>query len=387
MRILFVTARPPWPSRRGDQARTAGWVGALARRHETSVVALRPRGFPATPYPEGVAGGEVPLSPGMAALGAARRMPIQVALHVSDRLRRAVDEELARFRPHVVVPILSRMGWIATAVPPDVPKVIDLVDSLKLNMENRARRQPLLRPLLAWEARRLAAWDRALVARTAAATVVSQRDRASLVEAAPELAARVRVVPFGVAVPDEPPAPPAGEIVILSGNLGYFPTVDGARWFGEEVWPLVKARRPSAGWSLAGARPARAVRRLAAAPDVWLHADPDDLGALRRQAAVAAVPLYSGSGTPIKILEAMADGVPVVTTRRGREGLDELDEGAVTVADEPAEFAEAVTRLLADRHAAVRQSRRAWEWLRRRHALPRVAETFERLLRQAAEER
>ena len=85
----------------------------------------------------------MPLRPGTAALAAAFRMPIQVALHVSPVLRRALDEELARFHPDVVVPILSRMGWIVDAVPREVPRVVDLVDSLKLNMENRARRQPL----------------------------------------------------------------------------------------------------------------------------------------------------------------------------------------------------------------------------------------------------
>ena len=120
MRILFVTARPPWPSRRGDQARTAAWVSALAENHQTSVVALRPRGFPAARYPPGVVGGEVRLALEPAALTAALRMPIQVALHVSHRLRRAVDEEVGRFRPHVVVPVLSRMGCI-TAVEHDVP--------------------------------------------------------------------------------------------------------------------------------------------------------------------------------------------------------------------------------------------------------------------------
>lgn len=388
MRILFATARPPWPSRRGDQARAAGWVRELGRRHELSLVALRPPGFPPSSFPAGVGGRVVPVSrlAAVAALPQAIRLPGQVALHFSARLRRAFEDELRRFRPDVVVPVLSRVGWLAEA-DLGVPAVIDLVDSLALNLENRARRQPLLAPLLRWEARRVAAWDRRLAARLTAATVVSERDRRSLVDGAPELASKVHVVPFGVAVPADPPAPAGGDVVLLSGNLGYFPTVDGAVWFGSKVWPRVRERRPEAVWRLAGARPARAVLRLAARPGVEVLPEPEGLGALRRASAVAVVPLRSGSGTPIKILEAMADGVPVVTTTSGRQGLDAIDEGAVAVADAPDAFADEVTRLLADRRAAAAQSRRAWEWLRQRHALERVVDSFEALLRSAADDR
>ncbi|HEX9734063.1 MAG TPA: glycosyltransferase [Thermoanaerobaculia bacterium] len=393
MRILFVTARPPWPSRRGDQARTAGWVRELGRRHELSVVALTPPGFQASSFPPGVAGRAVPVSrlATIAALPRAVRLPGQVALHVSTRLRRAFDDERERFRPDVVVPVLSRVGWLAEpdcGVPgAGVPTVIDLVDSLALNFENRARRQRLLAPLLRWEARRVAAWDRRLAACLSAATVVSQRDRRSLVDGAPELASKVHVVPFGVSVPADPPAPPGGDVVLLSGNLGYFPTVDGAVWFAAEVWPRIRELRPAAVWRLAGARPARPIRRLSALPGVELHAEPADLGALRRAAAVAVVPLGSGSGTPIKTLEAMADGVPVVTTSWGRQGLDAIDGDAVAVADAPEAFAGEVVRLLDDRRAAAAQSRRAWEWLRQRHDLERVAASFEALLRGAVEGR
>lgn len=384
MRILFVTARPPWPSRRGDQARTAGWIDALGPRHDISVLSLRPPGFPAAERPAGIGGRDVAISgfPPAAPLHALR-LPAQVALHVSSRLRLAFASELERFRPDVVVPVLSRVGWL-TEPDSGVPAVIDLVDSLGLNMENRARRQLLARPFLLWEARRVAAWDRRLVRRLAAAAVVSERDRRAIANGAPELTEKVHVIPFGIEVPEEPPEPPGGRIVLLSGNLGYFPTVDGARWFADAVWPRLRERRPDLDWWLAGARPPRAIRRLGRLPGVRVHADPPDLAELRRRAAVAVVPLRSGSGTPIKILEAMADGVPVVTTSDGCRGLDGVADGAVAVADDPEGFAEAVARLAGDRPAALSQSRLAWEWVRERHALARVVEPFERLLRTVA---
>lgn len=391
MRILFVTTRPPWPSRRGDQARTAGFVRELGARHEIAVVALRPPGFPATPFPDGVTGRTVELGRAdmLAGLVHGLRRPLQVALHETPRLERAVHETIESFRPDVVVPVLSRVGrFVRDRVLRDpahsqhgVPAVIDLVDSLKLNMENRARHDPWLRPLLGWEARRIGAWEAGLARDAAATTVVSERDRRAIVGNDPELAGKVHVVPFGLDVPDLLPEPSApGEILILTGNLGYFPTVDGAGWFAREVWPRIRAERPDAEWCLAGSRPVKAIRRLAELPGVRLVVEPEDLTALRRRAAVAVVPLRSGSGTPIKILEALAEGLPVATTSAGRQGLDEAPDGAVAAADDPAELAGTIARLLADPEGAARQRRIGWNWVRRRHGLGRVARAFETLL-------
>ncbi len=382
MRILFVTARPPWPGYRGDQARTAGWVAGLEGRHEIGVVALRPPGFAACPFPPGVAGSEVPISR-WAMLRALRRavdVPAQVALHWHRGLAAELDRRLAAFRPQVVVPILSRVAW-ATAPVAGIPIVLDLVDCLTLNMESRAERQPLLGPLLRWEGRRLRRWDRELLTRVRYATVVSERDRVALLGRSLQDDAKVRVVPFGIPVPAELPQPERRRrIVLVSGNLGYFPTVDGIRWLAREVWPRIRRRTAAAELWLAGSRPAAAVRKLGREPGIEVVASPPDLGALRRQASVAAVPLFCGSGTPIKILEAMADGVPVVTTAHGMRGLDGIDSAAVAVADEAAGFAERLSELMLSAADAERQRAAAWEWVRRTHALPRVVTLFEELL-------
>jgi len=95
------------------------------------------------------------------------------------------------------------------------------------------------------------------------------------------------------------------------------------------------------------------------------------------------VPLRSGSGTPIKVLEALADGVPVVTSPLGREGLDEIEPGAVAVAEGEIAFAEEVLALLGGGGRAETKRRIGWEGVRAHHALPRVVGRFESLLERA----
>jgi len=386
VRILLVTSRPPWPPRRGDQARTAGLAARLVERHHLAVVSVHPAGFPAAAPPAGVTVVNVATGRLAQALAVAAHpaLPAQVAMHSLPLLRAQVGRTAAEFRPDVVLLVLSRLGSLLPTLR-GLPVVVDFIDSLALNMRQRASRQPLLAPFLRLEARRMEAWDRRVLQRVVGGVVVSQRDREAMASADPSLAQRLAVVPFGVPVGERPPTPrPQRGVVLLSGNLGYFPTVDGARWFARQVWPRIRAAAPLAVWWLAGARPPRSLRKLGRLPGVSVTANPPDLAPLLAAATVAVAPLRSGSGTPIKVLEAMAAGVPVVTTPWAAAGLDDVPAEAVAVAADAETFAACVARLLADPALAHRQAVAAWEWLRATHALPSASAAFEEILVQAA---
>ena len=144
------------------------------------------------------------------------------------------------------------------------------------------------------------------------------------------------------------PLPPAGdeEAIVFSGNMEYHPNVTAVRFFRLEIWPRLRERWPNLVWRLVG-KNAAAVRQFTTGDPRIEVAGPvaDAVGELARS-RVAVVPLLTGSGTRLKILEAWAAGLPVVSTTIGAEGLPVRDGETVLLADGAEAFANAVTRLL-----------------------------------------
>ena len=147
------------------------------------------------------------------------------------------------------------------------------------------------------------------------------------------------------------------ETLIFFGGMGYAPNVDGSsRFLVREVLPLVWAVRPAVRLLLVGSNPAPEVKALAG-PQVEVTGTVPAVLLYLRRAALAIVPLRSGGGTRLKILEAMAAGTPVVSTRLGAEGLDLVDrEEAWLTQCSAAEIAEAILTLLATPAAAERMA-------------------------------
>lgn len=135
------------------------------------------------------------------------------------------------------------------------------------------------------------------------------------------------------------------EEVVFSGNLEYQPNQEAVRFFRDAVWPLLHSRK-GLRWRIIGKNPG-AIRRLVSGdPRIDLVGPVEDAVTSLAASRVAVVPILSGSGTRIKILEAWAAGTAVVATSIGAEGLDCKDGEHLLVADTPARFAASVSGLL-----------------------------------------
>ncbi len=135
--------------------------------------------------------------------------------------------------------------------------------------------------------------------------------------------------------------------LIFTGMMGYLPNYDGMEYFLDAIFPLIRKKIPQVKIAIVGSSPPQSLKRRASSnvtvteyvPDVRPYID---------QASVYVVPLRMGSGTRLKILEALAMKKPVVTTNAGCEGIDVVDGESALIADRPEDFADAVVRLLHD---------------------------------------
>jgi len=173
---------------------------------------------------------------------------------------------------------------------------------------------------------------------------VSESDAELAAAIAPD--ARIAVYPNAIPYLPLPPRHDE-EAIVFSGNMEYHPNQSAVRFFAREIWPRLRAQWPRLTWRLVGKNP-EAVRQFTYGdPRIEVQGQVDNAIEELARARVAVVPLLAGSGTRLKILEAWAAGLPVVSTTIGAEGLGARDSEHLLLADGAAAFTRAVTRLLA----------------------------------------
>ncbi len=157
---------------------------------------------------------------------------------------------------------------------------------------------------------------------------------------------------------------------LFPADLAYPPNVDAVELLVTRIWPLVRRRNAGARLIIAGRAPSDAVKAMAAGvAGVEIEANPKSMDQVARGASMVLAPLRLGSGVRLKILAAMAWGLPVVSTTLGVEGIDAADGEHLLIRDEPEAFAEAMVQLISDeqlwqklRHAGNALIRERYSW-------------------------
>ena len=371
-RLLAVTSELPWPLSSGGHLRTYHLLVSLSRRFDVRLV------VPSRPDEEegraalaraGLAVRAVEIGPRRALVeacriagAAVRRDPyVLYSRHRRRSVFRAVRQEALLSPPQVVY--LDHLDSLLYAEAAGAAPIVIDMHNVYSTLAGRAAAEAsgyARRRYLAGEAGLLQ--QKELAATRLAHTIFAcSEEEASFFR---DLGARsVVVVPNGVdtlSYPWPPPVdgglyPDAPPTVLFIGALEWQPNVSAVSFLAREVMPAVRARVPRARLLIVGRRPVAEVLALADGPRVEIHADVPDVRPYWRRADVLAVPLETGGGTRIKILEAFAAGVPVVSSPVGCEGIAARDAEHLLVASRDA-FAGAVATSLLDRDAAAERA-------------------------------
>jgi len=170
--------------------------------------------------------------------------------------------------------------------------------------------------------------------------------------------------------------------VAFVGSMDYHANVDAAVSFATEVWPRLHKEQPDLIFTIVGRDPAEEVCQLAQMPGIEVTGTVDDVRPYYYETLAAIIPLRVGGGSRLKILEAMAAGVPVISTTLGAEGLDVQDGKNILIAETSEDFCAALTRLDEERRRTLIAGGRAlvfeqYDWSRLGALL---FETYESLL-------
>jgi glycosyltransferase involved in cell wall biosynthesis len=216
--------------------------------------------------------------------------------------------------------------------------------------------------------------------------VLTPQDRFTMQYYAQDLA--VSVVPSGIDVKyiQAHPPVPKEPIVLMTGFMEDPANEDGVEWFYHHVWPQLREQHPEAKFYIVGSGSRNKIRRLADKDRrIVVTGEVKDLRPYRNRARVFVSPVRLGSGMRLKVLEAMAAGLPVVSTSLGVAGIDAQTGVNCLVADTPELFTRSVEWLLTDRGLSARMSRSARELVEQKYTLEEGLIRFEKTIQSVVE--
>ncbi|MDX2249268.1 MAG: glycosyltransferase [Bacteroidia bacterium] len=357
MKLLILTSRFPYPLEKGDKLRIYHQIRVLSQSHEIVLCSLSDQ-----PVSSADRDALKPFCSRIFIFPLTRfgifwnlfltifsRHPFQVGYFFRPSVKHELDKILETEKPDRVFCQLIRMyeytaGW-------QIPLLLDYMDCFSVGMARRAKHAGWgLKSFLNWEAKKLARAEILAARRFDLRTIISEQDRLLLPEGVQK---EVYIIPNGIDTrffSRQTENISAEYLIVFVGNLGYFPNVNAARFLVRKIMPEVWKVLPNAKVLLAGARPAPGVMALTQNPRVVVSGWVEDIRTAYIQGEIFVAPLFTGSGQQNKILEAMAMGVPCITTPLVNNAIGAAEETEILLADTPESFATQIIRLHRDKN-------------------------------------
>ncbi len=376
MKLLFLTPQLPYPPHQGTTIRNFNIIQCLAERHDITLLSLGTpeelaraeplkvlcRRIEIASYPTRAVAQRVlttlvsPL-PDMALRLKSDSMHLKFAALLQDQSFDIVQIEGIEMARYWTMSDMRQSGKRKPKLVFDDHNAEYVLQrtAYESDVQNIRRWHAALYSRIQWK--KLARFERQIGEMADAIVACSDADAdaiGTLLEREPKASrqSKIAIIPNGVDctlfVPsDEVCAKPLSELaLVFAGKMDFRPNIDAMRWFCGEILPRIQAEIPLAHIVIVGQKPSPQVVALGEQKGVQVTGWVPDIRPFVSDAVVYVVPLRMGSGTRLKVLEAMAMGKAIVSTSRGIEGIDTTPDREVLVANSPDEFARVVIGLL-----------------------------------------
>jgi glycosyltransferase involved in cell wall biosynthesis len=353
MRILFLSNWYPYPPDNGSKIRIFNLISGLAQEHEVTLVSFKePESSQSDHYMEDICESVYSIpkreynATSISALkGIFDQRPRVLVDRYMPEMNQRIQEEIKMGKHDVVIASQMYMAayldgqWNIPAIFEEVE--IGVFEDAVTNSSSalsKFRHQLTLT--------KMGAYYKNLFSHYSACTVVSEMEKKRLKRIVPGYK-KIEVIPNGVDLSHywEFHSNPRPNQLIFTGSFTYRPNFEAMEWFTSQVFPQILSQVPDAQLRITGNS---STRKLSNSKGVILTGYVDDIQPLMASSWVSLVPIFTGGGTRLKILEAFAMETPVIATSKGAEGLEATHNEHLLIADTPEDYARQTLRLLQD---------------------------------------
>jgi len=352
MNILFVTPRLPYPPLKGDQCIPYYRLKLLSRKHNIVLLTFYQDNneleylTELTPFCKEIT--TIKLNKlysffNMLIGGIFSKLPFQVLYFGSRAFKKSTQSLIKNRRFDIVHTYMLRMAEYTKDL--NKPKVLDLIDLMQLNLKKRISIEKLIRKIFfKEELKRITRYENQIITKYDVSILVSDNDKNYIESdkiAAISLGVDTHIFKRHSNLPDN-------KTIIFSGNMGYFPNESAIIWFIEKCFGMIKREIPNAKLVIAGNNPNSKIKKIGDNLSIFVTGFVESMVSELNKAQVAIAPMQSGYGMHIKIIEAMACALPVITTTSGLGAIKATHEKNVIIADNASDFTRSCIKLLND---------------------------------------
>ncbi|MFM7054718.1 MAG: glycosyltransferase [Bacteroidota bacterium] len=386
MKVAFITSRFPYPLEKGDKLRAFQQIKQLAGLgHEVHLFAvsdvdvLESSRNALLPYCKSMQIHNISKLTIIKNISKAylSGASVQSRYFYSSSFHIFLKDKIDFIKPDIVYFQLVRTALYADGLV-QYPKVLDFQDAFSLGMKQRVMQESgFLKQIFMRESKLLSSFEKICLNEFDAFSIISESDKRHI---DPENQKNIRVIPNAVDLSFFKPSVIKKTFDLLFvGNMGYKPNIEAARYLVNEIMPIVWKRLPSATLLLAGANPSKLVKSFES-DRIKVSGWVDDIRTCYNQSRVFIAPMVSGTGLQNKILEALAMGLPSVTTPISAVPLAPGFENHVKVGKTAEELASYVILLLNDYQSDIFKETGPWEYIAEHYDTEKIGLDLESLL-------